>query len=374
MSARVVRCWSGLAALLVLSASAHAYADEASGTWTGSLEGRLNYYWERSTRVEIPAAKVNLEAPNGVRVGVSYLVDVIASASIAQTGGNSDGVFTELRHGVGVTTGKKFALGDNDLDLSAHAIFSTEDDYTSWIGGINGSFTFDDKDSTILLGLTGVRDTIYNNLNPAYKKHLTGFTTSLGFSEVLSPTMILGLGYEFVVLDGFLGNPYRNALIGPLPHAEAPPDQRLRHNAEAQLSWFLPPSATTLQLYGRAYLDSWRVGAITPEVRVYQQLSAAWLLRLRYRFYDQTRADFALKSGETRYPVGYTGALTSDPKLSAFSSQQLGIKFELALAGLGGTFLDFARLGVLDLSFDYQWCTSSFGNNVIATVGAQLPF
>ncbi|HEX4354398.1 MAG TPA: hypothetical protein VHZ95_15820, partial [Polyangiales bacterium] len=214
MSARVVRCWSGLAALLVLSASAHAYADEASGTWTGSLEGRLNYYWERSTRVEIPAAKVNLEAPNGVRVGVSYLVDVIASASIAQTGGNSDGVFTELRHGVGVTTGKKFALGDNDLDLSAHAIFSTEDDYTSWIGGINGSFTFDDKDSTILLGLTGVRDTIYNNLNPAYKKHLTGLTTSLGFSEVLSPTVILGLGYEFVVLDGFLGNPYRNALIG----------------------------------------------------------------------------------------------------------------------------------------------------------------
>jgi hypothetical protein len=351
-----------------------ASADEVSGTWTGQLEGRANYYWERSTRVVIPTAKVALEAPDGIRMSASYLVDVIASASIAQTGGGSDGVFNELRHAVAVSVGKKFAVGDNELDLSAHGIFSTESDYISRIFGANGSFAFNDKDSTLLLGLTGVADTVYNNGDATFTGHLTGLTSALGFSQVLSPVLVLGIGYEFVHLDGFLGNPYRKTLVGPLPHPEAPPTNRERHNAEAQLSWFLPSTSTTLQLYGRAYLDSWQVGALTPELRVYQQLSDAWVARLRYRYYGQTRADFALKSGETRYPVGYTGPLTSDPKLSAFHSQQIGVKFELALSGLAGSFLDFARFAILDLSFDYQWCSSTFGNNVIGTAGGRLPF
>jgi hypothetical protein len=351
-----------------------ARADEASGTWTGQLEGRLNYFYETSTRVVIPAAKVELEAPNGIRMNVNYLVDVISSASIAQTGGGSDAVFHELRHAVGGGVGKRFELGDNELDLSAFVTFSTESDYTSWLYGISGSFAWNDKDSALRFGLTRVNDTVYNNTDPTFKEPLDGLTASLGFAQVLSPELILGFGYELVTLNGFLGNPYRKVLIGPLPHAEAPPDNRLRHNLESQLSWFLPRSQTTLQAYARAYLDSWQVAAVSPELRVYQQLSRSWVMRLRYRFYDQTRADFALKPGETRYMVGYTGATTSDPKLSAFLSNQIGVRFEVALGVLSGTFVDFARTAVLDLSFDYQWNTSTFGNNVIATAGGRLPF
>jgi hypothetical protein len=360
--------------VFMLGAAAVAHADETTGTWTGTLEGRANYFWERSTRVVVPALNVSLEAPNGVRMNAAYLVDVIASASIAQTSGASDGVFTELRHGVGVGAGKTFALGDNELDLSAHGIYSTEDDYKSWLYGVNGSFSWNEKDSTLSLGLTRVDDTVLSNANAMFRGRLTGLTTSLGFSQVLSPVLTHGVGYQFVVLDGFLGNPYRSALIGPRPQAEAPPDNRVRHNVEAQLSWFLPPSNTTLQLYGRAYVDSWDMVAISPELRVYQRLAAAWVARLRYRFYDQSRADFALPNGQRAYPEGYTGPLTNDPKLSAFSSQQVGLKLELSLAALGGSFLDFAKAGVLDLSFDYQWCTSTFGNNVIGTAGGRLPF
>jgi hypothetical protein len=186
--------------------------------------------------------------------------------------------------------------------------------------------------------------------------------------------LILAVGYQFVTLDGFLGNAYRKALIGPLPHAEAPPSTRLRHNAEGQLSWYLPGSLTTLQLYGRLYIDSWSQAALTPELRVYQQLTSSLVGRLRFRFYDQTRADFALKTGETRYPVGYTGPITSDPKMSAFHSEQIGVRLELALAALGGTFLDFARWAILDVSFDYQWTTSTYGNNIQGTLGGRLPF
>jgi hypothetical protein len=368
----------GLGLLLIFAAisgtTQRAQADEASGTWTGELDGRANYYWERSTRVVVPTARLSLEAPNGIRMEADYLVDVIASASIAQTGGGKDGVFTELRHGIGAGAGKRFSVGNNDLDISFHGVYSTESDYKSWLYGVTTSYAFNDKDTAISLGLLGVSDTVLSNANPSFRGKLNGVTASLNLTQVLSPVLLGSIGYEIVNLEGFLGNPYRNAVVGALPHPEAPPDTRLRHNIQASVSWFLPATSSTLELYGRVYTDSWKMFALTPEARIYQQLGRDWVVRLRYRFYDQTKAYFALPDGQTRYVQGYVGPLTNDPKLSAFRSQQIGGRIEWALAGLSGSFLDFISRGVLDLSVDYQWCSSSFGNNVIGTAGGRLPF
>jgi hypothetical protein len=365
-----------LAALFVLVCvlTSLARADETSGTWTGELEGRGNYYLEKSTRVMVPTVRVGLEAPNGVRLQASYLVDVISSASIGQTGGAKDGVFTELRHGIGVRTGKLFTVGDNELDLSAHGAFSTEDDYKSWLYGLFGSFAWDEKNNTISLGLTRVDDTITSNIDPKFQRKLGGLTTSLGYSRVLSPTLTLGLGYQIVFLEGFLGNAYRRALVdGHAPDREAPPEERTRHNIEAQLAWFLPASRTTLQLYGRLYVDNWSMTAITPELRIYQQLGDLLGMRLRYRYYDQSATDFALNPGMAKYMMGYTGPTTSDPKLSAFYSHQVGARFDLSLRFLQGV-VDFLARGSLDVSLDYQYCTSAFGWNWFGTLGGVLPF
>ena len=75
-----------LAVPMVISS---ARADEASGTWTGEIEGRANYYWERSTRVflvgppgdplVLPTVAAQVTAPNGLRVHANYLVDVITA-------------------------------------------------------------------------------------------------------------------------------------------------------------------------------------------------------------------------------------------------------------------------------------------------------
>src|SRR5690606_28360550 len=40
-------------------------ADAASGTYTGSVSLRGNYYWERSTRVIAPAIAMGVESPRG---------------------------------------------------------------------------------------------------------------------------------------------------------------------------------------------------------------------------------------------------------------------------------------------------------------------
>src|SRR5688500_16897296 len=81
MRTRILASISILAMTIVLATMAR--ADEASGTWTGEVELRGNYYWETSTRVVAPEARIRLESPVGVRVDAGYLLDAITSASIA---------------------------------------------------------------------------------------------------------------------------------------------------------------------------------------------------------------------------------------------------------------------------------------------------
>lgn len=363
--------------MAVLSAASLARADDASGTWTGSIEGRGNYYLETSTRVIVPEAEVNVEAPNGVRAGVGYLVDAISSASIAQTGSEVDQVFTEFRHGVHANVGKEFDFDTFQLDPSAHVTYSTEDDYTSWIYGVAADFSFDERNNKISLGVTLVNDSIEANNDAAFDGKLNGITTSLGYERVLAPTLVLTLSYDLGYLEGFLGNPYRRVVFTEgAPIREAPPGTRTRHNATAKLAWFIPPSRTAVQLLYRGYLDSWDIGAVTPELRILQDVGPDLIVRAHYRFYAQTAASFIRTDGSP-YP-GSSGApmgpSSNDPKLVELTTHTFGGGLEYRLSFLEGGFLDFARDAALDISVDRYLSTSSFGDGWIATAGGRLPF
>jgi len=359
-----------------------AHADEASGTWTGELEGHGSYYYERSTEVWVPTGRLAMEAPNGMRVSVSYLADVIASASVAQTGRpDSDAVHVEVRQGVGTGFGKAIQLGENELDLSVNAVHSWESDYISWFGGVRVGYLFNEKNTGLSLGVTGVHDSVYMNQMGSrnFVGYLDGVTLNFGFSQILSPVLTFGAGYQFVYLTGYLGNPYRVPQIGPSPFMEAPPDSRIRHNLELTAAWYLPETRTTFQGFARLYTDSWDLNAITPELRIYQELGRDFGLRFRARYYLQGRAYFALEDGDLgMYQAGYMGPLTADPKLSAFDSFQLGGRISFALTALERSFLSFVSRGVLDLSFDHQWTTvdsTSFGRkNFFMILGGRLPF
>jgi hypothetical protein len=364
----------GCAWLLALATfGSSARADEASGTWSGTLEGRGNYYWERSTRVVVPEGRLDLEAPNGIRMYGEYLVDVISSASIGQ-GVEEDGVLTELRHGVGAGVGKELDFGSSQLDLSIHGTYSTENDYKSWIYGLDTALSFAERNTKLSLGVTRVSDDITANNDPAWSGELDGVTTSLGVEQVLGPRLTFSFGYQLAYLEGFLGNAYRRVLFEQgAPPRESPPDKRLRHNLTARVAIALP-TGTALHVLNRGYLDSWEMAAITPELRVYQELGQSSIVRLRYRFYAQSSAEFAR---DTPYPgtsTDYGGDTTNDPKLLAMRTHTLGVAFEQRLEFLAGSFLDFAEQAWIDISLERYWSTSTFGNGVIGTAGGRLPF
>jgi hypothetical protein len=348
-----------------------ALAQETTGAWGGSLEGRGNYYYERSTRVMVPTGKIKIVSPDGFRIGVGYLVDVISSASIAQSGSRSDKVGQELRHGISAELGKELELGSAQLDLTLTGTYSTESDYKSIVYGLISSLALNEKNTRLTLGATGVQDEVRSNADPTFNKPLTGFTLGPSLEQVINPVLVLTVGYQFGYLQGFLANPYRRALVGPLPYPENHPPERFRHNISSRLAWFLPRSNTAIHLLYSAYFDSWDIAALAPELRIYQQLGADWMLRPRYRFYVQSKAYFERPG---RYPVGWQGYVTNDPKMAEMRTHTLGLSVEYRLSALRGTAFDFAKDTWLDIAFERYWSTSSFGNGVIGTLGGRLVF
>lgn len=374
-----------VSAALVLSLLAcPAEADRATGEWSGEAELRMNYYWETSTRVVAPLAALEVESPDGQRIGVDYLLDTITSASVA-AGAITDVHFTELRHDVGLRAGQAFALSDDlELDLGVRGRYSYEPDYESRSAGVSATLSFNDRASLLSLDLGLLDDLVGKKLRGANRMiggrdlsdrgtvgTLRVYSLGLRLSQVLSPVLVGELGYDLAYLDGFQANPYRSVSVAGVLRDEAHPDTRTRHTLHGRLALYVRPTRSSLQVLYRAYVDDWDVAALTPELRLYQELGDLLQARLRYRYYTQTRAYFM------KAPIRYAESepfVTSDPKMTEFHSHLLGLQLSLELEFLQDTFLDFASGGSIDLSFERLWNTNRYGNAILSQAGFRMPF
>lgn len=373
----------GLAALPLCCARGVSHADEVDGRWSGRFSLLGNYYWETSTRVVAPELAVQLTSPNGTDLSVNYLVDTITSASQA-AGTTVDVSFNETRHDITLGVGRELALGDNALQWRTGAHFSREPDYTSISGNVGGSLFLNERSTTLHVTLGYLHDEVRQNFrgppppsNPGtilgqFNENFDALTLSFGWDQVLRRWLIAEFGYDFVYLNGFLANAYRRVMVAGAAVGEQHPGTRIRHTLTGRVKAHVAATRTTFQLRYRAYLDSWDIGAINPEARVYQQLSRHLELRLRYRYYKQTHSFFYEDNDEAYAPNA--AYYTNDPKMSAFRSHEVGLQLRLDFGFLEGTALDVLHGGRLDLSFNYLWRTNVFGDAVTAQVGLSVPF
>ncbi len=374
----------GTLVVFLLGMATMARADKTTGTWTGVVETRGNYYWETSTRVVAPSVRAELAAPNGLRLSADYLVDTITSASVG-AGLVSDVRFTEIRHDVALGGGYDFDLGASELSLNGRVRTSMEPDYNSYSASLTSALALNERATLFTLNASFLHDDVGKILRGADRIGTDGrnlsdrgqvgvlnvLALSGEFTQVLSPTVFVDLGYDLGVLNGFQANPYRSLSVGGVMQAENHPDERWRHSFYGRLAWYIRPTHSALHLMYRTYVDSWDIAAITPEARVYQELGESATLRLRYRYYAQTRAYFQRPVSEYQADDVY---VTNDPKMTAFHSHLLGGQLVLKLGFLEDSALHFARDATLDVSFDYIWNTNRYGNGVIAQVGVRLPF
>lgn len=298
--------------------------------------------------VDGPSVLVRKAYKDKVSIWANYYVDMITSASIDVMATASE--YTEERKekslGFDYLRGKTFMglsyTNSEESDYSAHSVRF----------GISQDF-FGDL-STLGISYARGADTVRRNGDDNFEAETDRQTYRVDFSQVITKNLIVNLNYEGVTDEGFLNNPYRQ--VRYLDSAEARgfnyqseiyPRTRTS-SAQALRAMYYLPYRAALKLEVRNYNDSWGIDAYNAEVAYTHPFDDLGLtLELKYRFYDQTAADFY----SDLFPrANSQNFMARDKELAAFQTQTLGAgaTYEFNMEWLPG----FTR-GQVSLFVDY---------------------
>ncbi|MEY4581041.1 MAG: hypothetical protein RL701_5744 [Pseudomonadota bacterium] len=295
------------------------------------------------TSVIAPRLHVGAPVSDTTRVDLVYTADVWSSASIdirasaskrltAQGIEKDQRPVIEQRDEINGTVTQEW----NDVSLSGTYRYSHEYDYGSHGGILNGSYGFNDKNSTLEMRLSATFDQAGAAGDPKFKRAVTNLGARIGFTQLLDQqTFVQGI-YELMSAHGYNSSPYRkigigtpDGLCGSDPSSrcipEVNPNQRTRHALALNLRRALG-EVFAFGVGYRLYLDSWSVMSHTALVDLSIMPSQSWLLALRYRFYLQGAAEHYRRSfGVADIDLGY---YTNDKELSAFTSHRVSFDLE----------------------------------------------
>jgi hypothetical protein len=190
------------------------------------------------------------------------------------------------------------------------------------------------------------------------------------FTQILTPNLLASVGYDLSIADGYQANPYRAVSAGADGIvAERVPSLRLRNAVAAEARWFEERSEVVLRAAYRLYFDDWGVVGHTPEVSLSRRLWKDSELRLRYRYYTQSAADFyqSIYDHDQEY-------VTDDVKLSPFVGHTFGVRLIQRLGFFERSRLH--RLADSELSAVYERVIqrNRFGNADVFALGLVVPY
>jgi Protein of unknown function (DUF3570) len=237
--------------------------------------------------------------------------------------------------------------------LSVGAKVSGEDDFYSATVNISVAHDFDEKNTTLALGIYNEFDSIHPiggapvpgsdydlGEKQANSKSKDGIGALLGVTQVMTRKWVSELNLSVDRFHGYLNDPYKFTSIidgagGTTGYEyEARPDQRLRKSvySENRVGW---SSNVSSALSLRYMSDDWGVRSETAQLHLrWTFANRERYLEPTFRWYRQTAAEFyepyALDAGTSsmRYQ-------SSDSRLASFHALTYGVKYAQKLPGLG---------------------------------------
>jgi hypothetical protein len=308
----------------------------------------------------------------GYSLKLSY--DKVTSASIerlsmfpAQSGASGDNY-------VSLEYASRHTLEDGSLwGWNSH--FSFEYDYLSL--GLGTSYTTESEGGTAATtwGLNGFYDVLdvirWNGDDSEGTDDRISLTANWSHSRLLSPMWngeisavltgqsgFLETPYNFVVVDDGGTDVFDNGFVGTGVTEEVP-DQRLRGAVSLRARRYLS-EGHAFELGGRLYSDDWGISSIAFEPRYYWQVNDDWKLRMRYRYYTQTEADFFVDGPLAAVP-GASVERTQDSDLGAFDAHLFGLRVDWQASPRMRWFVDFNNV-LREDGLDYMF--ASFGSSI----------
>ncbi len=264
-------------------------------------------------RASGPALLVRKSLLDKVSLSASYYADIVSNASIDVVTTASPYDETRKEYGFGVD----YAVRDALLTLAA--THSTEPDYTADAVSFDITQEAFSGMTTVGLGYTYATDDV-GKRNEGFFDHAKHWRYRLGVTQILTPRWLASANFEVVSDNGYLGSPYRAAIVFGAAVPERLPRTRTSRAVKFRVIGEVA-QATSLRGEYRYFWDTWDIKAHTFDVGLSHRFGQNWLVDGYLRAYRQEGALFYSDNAaaETLY-------VTRNRQLSAYNSAALGTK------------------------------------------------
>jgi len=339
-----------------------------------------------SDHVSVVSPSVNGSVENpirGIRVGGSYLVDVVSAASVDIVSTASKR-WKEVRHAGTLDARYK----PHDIGVTASGYASVEPDYRSL--GAGGSFVYDfaDRMHTFTLGYSFAEDVSGRSGTPfsVFSNVIDKHNISPGLTLTIDRSTVLSLMFDAMFEKGDSSKPYRyvpffesetavpagasvnlvNRVRLPERALERLPTSRDRFAFSGRLlhRW----EHVTLRLNERLYADNWGLVASTTDMRLPVDVGKRWRVFPHGRLHVQQGVSFwkhayTLESGA--FPTYWAG----DRELGPLRTYTLGGG---AQVDLGGFIVSGQVDGIYTRFLDALYIAQRWG--VLGSLGVEAVF
>ncbi|MDR3416401.1 MAG: DUF3570 domain-containing protein [Nevskia sp.] len=265
----------------------------------------------------------------------------------------------DFRQGIQLRTNRRF----EPVTASLLAGYSHERDYSSANGGMEGSWDFNDKLTTLSGGAGYTGDQVnptegQSSRFPTRIKHATAYEINsfVGVSQVLTRETEVQTSLSYTYQNGYLSDPYKLVYVGGITAADNRPANRHKLAWTTRLRQDVPLLDASVHLDYRYFRDDWGVVAHTVDLAWYQTLPDSWAVVPRLRWYSQSQANFYQPYYNAARGDGY---YSSDYRLSPFGS-------------LSESLAVYKRLGSWNLSLRYEHYDSGAGYS-LRSVDVEAP-
>jgi hypothetical protein len=296
--------------------------------------------------VDGPSLLVRKKVAENYSVSANYYVDMVSSASIdvLTTASPYEETRTQGSLALDALNGKtQYSLSFTNSD---------ENDYTANTASFDVSQELFGDLTTLSLGFSRGWDEVRKRGDSEFEEPVDRRSYRVGLSQIVTPTLMLGLAYETITDEGFLNNPYRSVRYldaeNPAGFAfqpEAYPATRTSNAAAFNARYFLPYRAVAFGEY-RWFTDTWGIDANTVRLGYTHPVGERWVLEGGYRWYDQSSADFYSDLFPRRDAQNF---LARDKELSTFTSHMLSIG---ATYEFGASRWSFVKRSTVNLFYD----------------------
>ncbi len=360
--------------------------------WSLRAEDHLDYkfedYDEDGNRIQIQTHSALLELALGSAVTArgEFVYDSISGAT--PTGGpppaGSDQVplanMDDVRRAGSL--GTAIAWGRNIT--TPQVAYSLESDYESIGLSLNHSIDFNQKNTTLNLGVAHNFDTVMPEFWVGEEsKDSTAFL--VGGTQVLGPKTLLSANLTIGYDTGFLSDPYKGFVFTDYDPAalfpEKRPDRRSKQVFLASLTHFFESVNGSVETSYRFHHDSFDIVSHTASVEWFQKFGKHVIVSPEFRYYHQTAADFyatqlpgdpTLPPDDPFFTTPVPDYYSADYRLSNLQTFTYGVKLTVIINQ--HVFLDAAYKRYEMHGLDNVTSASAFPNAHVFTLGARIWF